>query len=101
LWKRVDFPHDADWASAKLQYADGLLTVEVPKKTELKEEEEEEAAAALAADVEAKRARLEELRKELEETQRGLVEAQRGLRHARMEQAKRVAEERRTLAIEH
>eukprot|EP00961_Rhodomonas_salina_P070976 953044-Rhodomonas_salina.1 len=57
LRKAVTLPQDADIDAISLSYADGMLTIEAPKRTRSEAEEEEEEAAALESDLKRRRER--------------------------------------------
>eukprot|EP00961_Rhodomonas_salina_P045496 611063-Rhodomonas_salina.2 len=57
LCKAVNLPQDADTDATSLSYADGMLTIEVPKRTRSEAEEVDEEAAALESDLKRRRER--------------------------------------------
>mmetsp|Transcript_34361 Transcript_34361/g.81943 ORF Transcript_34361/g.81943 Transcript_34361/m.81943 type:complete len:245 (-) Transcript_34361:50-784(-) len=99
LRKAVNLPQDADIDAISLSYADGMLTIEVPKRTKSKADEVDEETAALESDLKRKRASVEMIRRELEEERMAMLEAESKLREAHAAKRLRIAQERRELPI--
>ena len=92
-------PRDADMSLVTSSYSDGMLTVSAPRRKTIPEEEENEEGRLLAAEVTAKRARVEKVAKQLQEERARFEEATTELRGARREEWRKRASVRRPLAL--
>mmetsp|Transcript_7885 Transcript_7885/g.12532 ORF Transcript_7885/g.12532 Transcript_7885/m.12532 type:complete len:255 (+) Transcript_7885:195-959(+) len=100
LLQALHLPRDSDFGAITSSYKDGLLQVHVPKATSTTSLEQDPQVAELVADVEERKAKLNDLVAVLQVEQQELREAEQKLRQVRRDAQLRRSQLRQELAID-